>query len=124
MVVKMKNRYQGDTGDRMKNRVSSERIRQIIREELSNITEVGDDVSDAQERSTVIKVASDLMKSINAFKDKATESMQGHVEQNLTALYDLLRAMTDDPHAYTDKQAILNVPVKKSFKPADEKVIK
>ena len=100
----------------MKHRVSSQMLRKIIREEIASVFE-GDDVSDAQERSTVIKVASDMMKCINAFKEKATESMKSHVGTTLDELYKQLLDMSNNPHAYVDKQIVTTEPVKKTFKP-------
>lgn len=103
-------------GASMKHRVSNEMLRKIIREELAVVLE-GDDVADAQERSTVIKVSSDLMKAMNAFKDKATESMKAHLSEQIDELYKLLLDMTNNPHSYVDKQVVTTQAVKKTFKP-------
>lgn len=103
-------------GASMKHVVSEKMLRNIIREELATIVEA-DDVSDAQERSNVIKVASDLMKTINVFREKATESMKSHVDKSLDDVYKILVDMTNNPHSYVDKQVVATQAVKKSFKP-------
>lgn len=109
-------------GASLKHQVSNQMLRKIIREELAVVLE-GDDVSDAQERSTVIKISSDLMKSINAFKEKATASMMSHLDGKLSEVYKVLLSMSNDPHAYVDKQIVTKQPVKKTFK-AEADVIK
>jgi hypothetical protein len=105
-------------GASMKHRVSSQLIRKIIREELAVVVEhgEGDDAADAKERSKLIATAGDLMKSINGFKEKATESMKSHVEKQLDDLYKILLDMSNNPHAYVDKQIVSTEPVKKRFK--------
>lgn len=106
-------------GASMKHQVSTDFIRKIIREELA-LQESNDDAADAKERSKLIASAGDLMKAINSFKEKSTESMKAHVDEMLDELYQKLLDMSNNPHSYVDKQVVSKGPVKKSFKASDD----
>ena len=108
----------------MRQQISIDRLRDIIREELQAQSIVSsDDVALAQERKDIIDVASKLMKSINEFREKSNESMKSHLSTALDDVYAQLKEMTQSPDAYSDVHTMSPARVvRKTFKPESDLV--
>lgn len=81
----------------MKIRITEERLRQIITEELSSLKE---DV-DHEGVKQVVNGASKLLKACQAFQENPTPAMTNATTPHLSNLVQALEAMLNNPVSYT-----------------------
>lgn len=80
-------------------KISSERLRQIIAEELSKVTESVDHKS----INSIVAVASKLLAAVEAFKDKAPPAAVNALTPHLGQVEKVLENMLSTPAAYVPK---------------------
>jgi len=100
-------------------KIDLNRLKSIIREEMSNLRE-GDDHDAA---SKVMSSAAKLLGAIETFEEAATEKVKVELGEHLEAVEKLLNRVINSPMQYIVPVAPKGVVKKVSLKPAQEKVM-
>ena len=95
--------------------ISINKVKQIIKEELSKLNESEDHAA----FKVVVNSSIDLLKALDTFEAKATESQKSAVSEIITNLRTHLTSMQKGADAYTDSQP--NGPKRVVFKKDDSK---
>lgn len=93
------------------------RLKQIIREELSNLHESDDHATAAK----IAKSASDLMKAVEAFKENSSEKARSELGSSLESMHQILDRIVHSPMQYVD--ATEPGPKVVSLKPEKKEVV-
>lgn len=99
-------------------KIDENRLKQIIREEITKLSE---DV-DHEGAVAVTQCASKLLKAIGDFREKATQSANAAVDQHLSGILSTLENMVNAPGSYVD--APKKVAQRVSFKAGSSKADK
>jgi hypothetical protein len=92
-------------------KIQLDRLKQIIREEMSNLHEGEDHDSAAKLMSS----ASKLLNSLETFKDTSSEKVKAEIGSHLEEVETILKRIVSSPMQYVD--SVKPVAKKVSFKP-------